>query len=81
MTLPTRPRTWTIDRVVPLLAGTLILLSAALAATLSPWWLILTALVGANLLLYSALGWCPASLLMARLGLPAGTATCTVART
>ncbi len=33
-------------------------------------------MVGANLLLYSAVGWCPASLLMARLGIPAGTIAC-----
>ncbi|WP_406230202.1 DUF2892 domain-containing protein [Nocardia sp. NBC_01009] len=81
MSLPSRPRAWTIDRVGPLLAGILILTSAALAAALSPWWLLLTVLVEANLLLYSALDWCPASLLMARLGIPAGTATCAVPRT
>ncbi|MGY0499398.1 YgaP-like transmembrane domain [Nocardia sp. FBN12] len=40
-----------------------------LSVTLSPWWLISTALVGANLLLYSVVGWCPATLAMRRLGL------------
>lgn len=70
MALPPRPREWTITRLVPALAGTLVLLSALLSATLSPWWLILTALAGANLLLYSALGWCPATLAMRRLGIP-----------
>ncbi|MEU4711051.1 YgaP-like transmembrane domain [Nocardia salmonicida] len=69
MTLPPRPRGWTITRLVPALAGTLVLLSALLSVTLSPWWLILNALVGANLLLYSAMGWCPATLAMRRLGL------------
>nr|WP_243750091.1 DUF2892 domain-containing protein [Nocardia ignorata] len=34
-----------------------------------PWWLILTALVGLNLLRYSALGWCPATLALRQLGL------------
>ncbi|MGW0046862.1 DUF2892 domain-containing protein [Nocardia cyriacigeorgica] len=76
MALPLRTQPWTIERVVPLLAGILILISTALAAALSPWWLLVTVLVGANLVLYSAVGWCPASLLMARLGLPTGTATC-----
>jgi hypothetical protein len=73
MTHPVRDREWTIARLVPLLAGTFVLLSTALTVTLSPWWSILTALIGANLVLYSAVGWCPSSLLMARLGVPAGT--------
>ncbi|MEU2035886.1 YgaP family membrane protein [Nocardia amamiensis] len=76
MTHDVRNRAWTIARLVPLLAGTLVLLSTTLAVTLSPWWSILAVLVGANLLLYSAVGWCPASLLMARLGIPAGTIAC-----
>ncbi|WP_280267297.1 YgaP-like transmembrane domain [Nocardia wallacei] len=74
MALPPRPHGWTIARLVPALAGTLVLLSVLLSVIVSPWWLILTALVGANLLLYSALGWCPATLAMRRLGL--SDATC-----
>ena len=61
---------WSIARVVPLLAGTFVLISALLAAVFSPWWLIFTGFVGANLLLYSAVGWCPATLLLRRLGVP-----------
>ncbi|MGW1738713.1 YgaP family membrane protein [Nocardia sp. NPDC001965] len=74
MQSPPRSRDWTIDRIVPLLAGVLTLAGTALAAATSPWWLLLTTLVGANLLLYSAVGWCPATLLMARLGIPARAA-------
>ncbi|WP_040786478.1 YgaP family membrane protein [Nocardia pneumoniae] len=80
MTQPVRDREWTIARLVPLLAGTLVLLSTALTLTVSPWWSTVTALVGANLLLYSAVGWCPASLLMARLGIPAGAIACAPAQ-
>jgi hypothetical protein len=47
----------------------MILLSVALAAGVSSWWLVLTAFVAVNLLLFAAVGWCPASLLMHRLGL------------
>lgn len=72
MNRSTHNRDWTVARLVPLLAGTLVLLSTTLVITLSPWWAILGALVGANLLLYSAVGWCPATLLMTRLGIPAG---------
>ncbi|CRK53753.1 conserved hypothetical protein [Rhodococcus sp. RD6.2] len=61
---------WTVERVVPLMGGVMILLSVALAVGLSPWWLVLTGFVGANLVFYSAVGWCPASLLMERAGLP-----------
>ncbi|MBF6439580.1 YgaP-like transmembrane domain [Nocardia cyriacigeorgica] len=72
MSAPVSNRGWTIARLVPLLAGTLVLAGTAAAATLSAWWLILPALVGANLLLYSAVGWCPATLLMRRAGIASG---------
>ena len=65
----TTPPTWTVERAVPLLAGLMILVSLALATTVSTWWLLLTAFVAVNLLLFAAVGWCPASLLMHRLGL------------
>ncbi len=48
------------------LAGTASLASAALAATVSPWFLLLTALVGVNQWLYVLFGACPASLLLDR---------------
>ncbi|AQA20589.1 hypothetical protein BTZ20_3721 [Rhodococcus sp. MTM3W5.2] len=60
---------WTVERLVPLLAGTMVLLSVALTLAFSSWWLILTGFVAANLLFYATVGWCPASLLMQRLGL------------
>lgn len=69
-----RHREWTIDRVVPLLAATMVLLGTVLAAAASPWWLILPALAGVNLLLYGVVGWCPATLIMTRLGMSAGCA-------
>ena len=46
---------WTVERLVPLLAGTMVLLSVALTLAFSPWWLILTGFVAANLLFYA--GW------------------------
>ncbi|RZL77373.1 MAG: DUF2892 domain-containing protein [Rhodococcus sp. (in: high G+C Gram-positive bacteria)] len=69
-------RSWTIERVVPLLAGTVVLASLALTLTFSSWWLLLTGFVGANLLLFGAVGWCPASLLLHRLGVPLLAAPC-----
>ncbi|MGW4532663.1 YgaP family membrane protein [Nocardia sp. NPDC004340] len=66
----TATRRWTIDRIVPVLAGTMVLISIALVLAFSPWWLLLTTFVAANLLLYGFAGWCPVTLLLRRLGVP-----------
>ena len=63
----TSRRSWPLERVLFALAGTVTLLSAALAALVSPWFLLLTAFVGVNQWLYVAAGACPASLLLTRL--------------
>jgi hypothetical protein len=57
---------WSLERVLFALAGTMTLLSAALAALISPWFLLLTAFVGINQWLYVLLGACPASLVLGR---------------
>jgi hypothetical protein len=65
--LDLRPRwsgAWPTPRLLFGLAGTVALVSALLAATASPWWLLLTAFVGANQLLFTAVGWCPVSLVV-----------------
>ena len=64
---PPARRGWPLERVLFLLAGSATLLSAALAAVISPWFLLLTAFVGVNQWLYVAVGACPASLLLTRL--------------
>jgi hypothetical protein len=58
---------WPLERVLFALAGTMTLLSALLAAVLSPWWLLLTAFVGVNQWLYVLVGACPASVVLRRL--------------
>lgn len=67
MTAHTTPPHWPLERVLFALAGTMTLLSAALAATVSPWFLLLTAFVGINQWLYVTVGACPASLVLGRL--------------
>ena len=57
---------WPLERVLFALAGSVTLLSALLAATVSPWFLLLTAFVGVNQWLYVAAAACPASLLLKR---------------
>ena len=59
---------WPLERVLFALAGTMALISAVLVAIVSPWFLLLTALVGVNQWMYVAFGACPASLVLKRFG-------------
>lgn len=54
---------WPLERVLFAMAGTMTILSAVLAAVVSPWFLLLTGFVGFNQWLYVAFGACPASLI------------------
>ncbi len=63
-----------LDRAVLAVAGVMTLLSALLSAVVSPWWLLLTAFVGLNLLQSSLTGWCPAAIVLGRLGVRRGCA-------
>ena len=65
---------WQLTRVV---AGTFILLSLALGVPgsplfVSPWWLALTAFVGANLLQSALTRWCPLEIILRKLGVQGG---------
>jgi len=55
-------------RILFLLAGTVTLIGVLLTVTVNHWFLLVPALVGANQLLMVVTGWCPMSLLLARLG-------------
>jgi hypothetical protein len=59
---------WPQQRILFLMAGTFTLLGVLLGVTVSHWFLVVPALVGANQLLMVAKGWCPMSLLLTRLG-------------
>ena len=59
---------WPLERVLFAMAGTMSLLSALLAALVSPWFLILTAFVGLNQWLYVTMRACPASMVLKRFG-------------
>jgi hypothetical protein len=63
-----------IDRAVLGLAGIMILASLLLAWLVSPYWLLLTAFVGLNMLQAAFTGFCPAAMIFRRLGLKAGCA-------
>lgn len=64
----------TVTQAVTAFAGLMVLLSLALAWSVSPYFLILTAFVGANLLQSAFTGFCPAATIFRKLGLPNGSA-------
>jgi hypothetical protein len=63
-----------VDRAVLAMAGSMVLISVALAYFVSPYWLLLTVFVGANLLQSAFTGFCPAAMIFSKLGLKPGSA-------
>lgn len=63
-----------IDKLVMRFAGSVILVSVALAYWHSPYWLWVTAFVGANLLQSSFTGFCPLAMILAKFKVKAGPA-------
>jgi hypothetical protein len=63
-----------VDRAVFAFAGMMILTSLALAWFISPYWLLLTAFVGLNLVQSAFTGFCPAAMIFRKLGLRDGCA-------
>jgi DUF2892 family protein len=63
-----------IDRVVLAFAGTMVLLSLLLSILFTPWFLLLAALVGLNMLQAAFTRVCPLAMFLKRLGFPAGAA-------
>ena len=62
-----------LERVLFLMAGSVIIVSALLAWLVSPWFLILTAFVGLSQLMFVAFGDCPSSLVLRKMGFKAVT--------
>lgn len=61
------------DRAVLIFAGIVILASLALSQLHSPYWLLLTAFAGFNMLQATFTGLCPAAYVFDKLGLKLGT--------
>jgi hypothetical protein len=59
----------TIERALRIMAGIVVLISVALAHFVSPWWLLLTAFVGLNLLQSGFTNACPAMAIFKIMGL------------
>lgn len=64
----------TLDRIVFVFAGTMILASLALAHWHSDAWLWLTAFVGANMIQAAFTGFCPVAAALKRIGARPGAA-------
>lgn len=63
-----------VDRAVLAFAGVIILASLALAYWHSPYWLLLTAFAGLNMLQAAFTGFCPAAMIFKKLGCKPGNA-------
>ncbi len=64
----------TLDRSVLAFAGFMVLLSVALTLWVSAYFVWLTIFVGANLLQSAFTGFCPAAMVLRKLGIRSGTA-------
>jgi len=63
-----------IDRAVFAFAGIVVLIGLGLGYFLSPWWFLLTAFAGLNMLQAAFTGFCPAAMIFKALGLNPGNA-------
>jgi hypothetical protein len=63
-----------LDRAVLLFAGCVVLLSVTLGYFVSPYWFLLTAFAGFNMIQSSFTGFCPAAMVFKLLGAKEGCA-------
>lgn len=63
-----------VDRFVLAFAGAMVVASLVLSRLTSPYWLLLTAFVGVNMIQASFTGFCPLAIVLKRLGVTPGSA-------
>jgi hypothetical protein len=63
-----------LDRAVLAFAGLVVLLGVGLSWLYNPWWLLLSAFAGLNMIQASLTGFCPAAIIFRRLGVGPGEA-------
>ena len=64
------------ENAIRVLAGSMVLASLALAHWVNHWWLLLAAFVGANLIQSAFTGFCPAEIVLRKLGTRDGGQAC-----
>ena len=67
---------WYLERVIFLIAGVFTLLSLVLAYLVSKYWLILTGLVGLNLIVFPLTGFCTMANILVKFGLKSNSCDC-----
>lgn len=63
-----RTDSWYLERIIFLVAGIFTLAGTILAWLVSPWFLVLTGLVGVNLLIFATTGFCVMANILTMLG-------------
>jgi hypothetical protein len=66
----------TLENAIRVLAGTMVLTSLALAHWVDPRWMLLAAFVGVNLFQSAFTGFCPAEIVLKKLGVGKGGSCC-----
>ena len=69
----------TIDRMVLVFAGFVVLLGVTLAWLVNPWWILLSAFAGLNMMQAAFTGFCPPEILLRKLSANNGKACCSKA--
>lgn len=64
----------TLDRSVLAFAGSVVLLSVALAHFVHPWWIGLAVFAGFNMIQSAFTGFCPAAIVFKKMGIKPGEA-------
>lgn len=67
---------WYLERTLYLIAGVMILLSLTLAFFFSKYWLILTGLVGLNLIVFAITGMCMMANILVKIGIQSCSCKC-----
>jgi hypothetical protein len=65
-----------IQRIIYLVAGTLVLAGLALGYLVNPWWFLLPAFVGFNLFQTAFTGFCPLEKILLKAGVGKGASCC-----
>lgn len=64
----------TLDRVVFVFAGVVVLTGLGLGYFVNPWWFLLSAFAGVNMIQAAFTGFCPAAMVFRKLGVKPGRA-------
>jgi hypothetical protein len=70
-----------LENAIRIMAGTMVLISLGLAHWVNEWWLLLAVFVGVNLIQSALTGFCPAEIILKKLGVGQSRPTSPVSQT